>query len=87
MKVRLVLLTLIIPAPALTAETRVSVPSDPTAQFFVVGKGDSGSQRTIMFVCFAVETLRMKSTARCAWLAACTSKALSLCKRSIQCAM
>jgi len=48
MKVRLVLLTRLIPAPALTAETRVSVPSDPTAQFFVVGKGDSGSQRTIV---------------------------------------
>lgn len=48
MKFQLVLLALIISTPALAAETQLSVPSDPKAQFFVLEKGGSGSQRTIV---------------------------------------
>jgi len=48
MKFQLVLLVLIISVSALAAETPLSVPSDPKAQFFVLEKGGSGSQRTIV---------------------------------------
>lgn len=48
MKYHLVLITLIVSTSVLAAETPLSVPSDAKAQFFVLEKGGSGSQRTII---------------------------------------
>lgn len=48
MKFQLVFLSLVISASALAAEKLLSVPSDPKAQFFVLEKGGSGAERTIV---------------------------------------
>ncbi len=48
MKFLFVLLALIVSSSALAEETSLSVPSDPKAQFFVLEKSGSGSQRTIV---------------------------------------
>ena len=48
MKFQLVSLSLFIAASAIAAEKPLSVPSDPKAQFFVLEKGGSGTQRTIV---------------------------------------
>ncbi|WP_411726455.1 hypothetical protein [Methyloglobulus sp.] len=48
MKFQLVLLTLIISASAVAAEIPLNVPSDPKALFFVLEKGGSESERTIV---------------------------------------
>lgn len=48
MKFQCVLLSLCISTSALAAEKPLSVPSDSKAQFFVLEKGGSGTQRTIV---------------------------------------
>lgn len=48
MKVHLALVGLFISVSAHAAETPLSVPSDPKAQFFVLEKGGNGVERTIV---------------------------------------
>lgn len=48
MKFQFVFLSLCISASALAAEKPLSIPSDSKAQFFVLEKGGSGAQRTIV---------------------------------------
>ena len=48
MKFKLVYFALIVSASALAAEMPLSVPSDAKAQYFILEKGGSGSQRTIV---------------------------------------
>lgn len=48
MKFQIILLALTLPASAIAAEKPLNVPSDSKAQFFVLEKGGSGSQRTIV---------------------------------------
>lgn len=48
MKFKLASLAIIVSASAFAAETPLSVPSDPKARFFVLEKGGSGSERTIV---------------------------------------
>jgi len=44
----LVACAIIVSVSAFAAETPLSVPSDPKAQFFILEKGGSGSERTIV---------------------------------------
>ncbi|WP_440940551.1 hypothetical protein [Immundisolibacter sp.] len=48
MKIHLEILGLIASASVVAAEKPLSVPSDPKAEFFVLEKGGSGSERTIV---------------------------------------
>jgi hypothetical protein len=48
MKRHLAVLALLVSASALAAEIPLSVPSDPNAKFFVLEKGGTGSERTIV---------------------------------------
>lgn len=48
MKVKLTLLVLLYSASALATETPLIVPSDAKAKFYILEKGGSGSERTIV---------------------------------------
>lgn len=48
MKFHLAVLSLVVSLPVFAAEKPLSVPSDPKAQFFVLEKGGSGAERTIV---------------------------------------
>lgn len=48
MKLMFASIAIVVSASAFSAESLVSVPSDPKAQFFALEKGGSGSERTIV---------------------------------------